>query len=138
MKWFFPLSVNTSIKALEFRISFFSSQFKKKKKKKLLMSASILNKILSSPTASTPASNRAPNNSNNDDDDDSSSYFQRTVKCFLCFMATKSSSLFAFFFTDLFLFLFLQKVCLFDWWLIKAEKDFQGMRVAVAGFTSRE
>ncbi|KAJ0089329.1 hypothetical protein Patl1_31919 [Pistacia atlantica] len=33
---------------------------------------------------------------------------------------------------------FQRTVCLFDWWLIKAEKDFQGNRVAVAGFTSRE
>ncbi|XP_044474225.1 uncharacterized protein LOC123202381 isoform X3 [Mangifera indica] len=33
---------------------------------------------------------------------------------------------------------FQRTVCLFDWWLIKAEKDFHGKRLAVAGFTSRE
>ncbi|KAK4423035.1 hypothetical protein Salat_1886100 [Sesamum alatum] len=29
-------------------------------------------------------------------------------------------------------------VCLADWWLVKAEDDFQGSRLAVAGFTSRK
>ncbi|GMY07156.1 kinetochore-associated protein KNL-2 homolog isoform X1 [Fagus crenata] len=33
---------------------------------------------------------------------------------------------------------FQETVCLHDWWLIKAEKDFQGKRLAVAGSTSRE
>ncbi|KAF2288719.1 hypothetical protein GH714_011392 [Hevea brasiliensis] len=35
-------------------------------------------------------------------------------------------------------FLFEIKVSLCDWWLIKADKDFQGKRLAVAGVTSRE
>ncbi|KAL0419147.1 UNVERIFIED_CONTAM: hypothetical protein Sradi_1328200 [Sesamum radiatum] len=29
-------------------------------------------------------------------------------------------------------------VCLADWWLVKVEHDFQGSRLGVAGFTSRE
>ncbi|XP_018841718.1 uncharacterized protein LOC109006787 [Juglans regia] len=33
---------------------------------------------------------------------------------------------------------FQKTVCLHDWWLIKAEEDFEGKRLAVAGFTSRE
>ncbi|XP_059462312.1 kinetochore-associated protein KNL-2 homolog isoform X2 [Corylus avellana] len=33
---------------------------------------------------------------------------------------------------------FQKTVCLHDWWLIKAGKDFEGKRLAVAGFTSRE
>ncbi|XP_052172598.1 kinetochore-associated protein KNL-2 homolog isoform X2 [Diospyros lotus] len=33
---------------------------------------------------------------------------------------------------------FQKTVCLQDWWLIKAEKDSQGKRLAVAGLTSRE
>ncbi|XP_057972301.1 kinetochore-associated protein KNL-2 homolog [Malania oleifera] len=33
---------------------------------------------------------------------------------------------------------FLKTVCLQDWWLIKAEKDFNGKRLAVAGYTSRK
>ncbi|KAF7818512.1 kinetochore-associated protein KNL-2-like protein isoform X1 [Senna tora] len=34
--------------------------------------------------------------------------------------------------------LFLPTVCLGSWWLVKAEKDFDGKLLAVAGFTSRE
>ncbi|CAI9106255.1 OLC1v1005378C3 [Oldenlandia corymbosa var. corymbosa] len=33
---------------------------------------------------------------------------------------------------------FQRTVCLKDWWLVKAEKDFNGKRLAVAGVTSRE
>ncbi|KAI4349291.1 hypothetical protein L6164_009899 [Bauhinia variegata] len=33
---------------------------------------------------------------------------------------------------------FPKTVCLYDWWLIKAENDFQGKQLAVAGLTSRE
>ncbi|XVF55304.1 hypothetical protein PTKIN_Ptkin06aG0026400 [Pterospermum kingtungense] len=33
---------------------------------------------------------------------------------------------------------FQKTVCLHDWWLVKAEKDFDGKRLAIAGFTSRE
>ncbi|XAR68964.1 hypothetical protein NMG60_11000390 [Bertholletia excelsa] len=33
---------------------------------------------------------------------------------------------------------FLKTVCLQDWWLIKAEEDFEGRRLAIAGLTSRE
>ncbi|XWS59794.1 hypothetical protein CRYUN_Cryun08bG0152300 [Craigia yunnanensis] len=33
---------------------------------------------------------------------------------------------------------FQKTVCLHDWWLVKAEKDFEGKRLAVAGSTSRE
>ncbi|KAI8015491.1 hypothetical protein LOK49_LG05G00511 [Camellia lanceoleosa] len=33
---------------------------------------------------------------------------------------------------------FQKTVCLHDWWLIMAENDFQGKRLAVAGLTSRE
>ncbi|KAI4300126.1 hypothetical protein L6164_033538 [Bauhinia variegata] len=33
---------------------------------------------------------------------------------------------------------FQKTVCLYDWWLIKAENDFEGKRLAVAGLTSRE
>ncbi|KAG6692990.1 hypothetical protein I3843_10G136000 [Carya illinoinensis] len=33
---------------------------------------------------------------------------------------------------------FQKTVCLHDWWLIKAEEDFEGKRLAVAGFASRE
>ncbi|XVF08067.1 hypothetical protein REPUB_Repub06bG0193900 [Reevesia pubescens] len=33
---------------------------------------------------------------------------------------------------------FEKTVCLHDWWLVKAEKDFEGKRLAIAGSTSRE
>ncbi|XP_024031243.1 uncharacterized protein LOC112094497 isoform X2 [Morus notabilis] len=33
---------------------------------------------------------------------------------------------------------FRKTVCLFDWWLIKTESAFQGKRLGIAGFTSRE
>ncbi|XP_022748251.1 uncharacterized protein LOC111297914 isoform X2 [Durio zibethinus] len=33
---------------------------------------------------------------------------------------------------------FQKTVCLHDWWLVKADKDFEGKRLAIAGSTSRE
>ncbi|KAH7553669.1 hypothetical protein JRO89_XS12G0040600 [Xanthoceras sorbifolium] len=63
---------------------------------------------LLSPIASAHASHQRCNNSNYHDDDEESSSHFQTT------------------------------VCLYDWWLIKADKDFEGKRLAVAGFTSRE
>ncbi|KAJ4704722.1 hypothetical protein OWV82_021591 [Melia azedarach] len=63
---------------------------------------------LLSPILSTPASNRTCNNISSNGDDGVASS---------CFQRT---------------------ICLYDWWLVKAEKDYEGKRLAVAGYTSRE
>lgn len=69
---------------------------------------------------------------------------RKQFSVFLYFLTTKPSIynllvLSPFWQNLCFFFLFwFYKVCLHDWWLIKAGKDFEGKRLAVAGFTSRE
>lgn len=91
-------------------------------------------------------SNRATDKSDNihSTRDELSSSFQPTVTVFSAFPKRKRKEKSLFFFPTPFSFYLFNlitgfwKVCLDDWWLTKAENDFHGKRLAIAGFTSRE
>lgn len=72
---------------------------------------SLINRLLS-PKSSTPARNRAFENSNKSDDHDSDDVLAGSR--------------------------FQKTVILYNWWLVKANTDHEGNRLAIAGFTSRE
>ncbi|XP_024037613.1 uncharacterized protein LOC18039753 isoform X3 [Citrus clementina] len=72
---------------------------------------SLINRLLS-PKSSTPAPSRASENSNKSDDDDNGDVLASSR--------------------------FQKTVILYNWWLVKANTDHEGNRLAIAGFTSRE